>query len=46
MFIIFRKFTIVCYERESRKYEFVEEKYNNWQLFVTREYKILNLLKR
>jgi len=35
---IFRKLTIVCYERErKKKKEFVGEKDNNRQLFVTRE---------
>ena len=36
---IVRKLTIVGYDRESaqKKKEFVREKDNNWQLFVTRE---------
>ena len=29
MCTIFRKLTIVCYERERKKYEFVGEKDNN-----------------
>jgi len=38
MCTIFRKLTIVCYERECAKnWEFVGEKDNNRQLFVTRE---------
>jgi len=39
MCTIFKTLAIVCYEREraKKKKEFVGEKYNNWQLFVTRE---------
>jgi len=37
MCIIYRKLTIVCYERAHKKYEFIGEKYNIWQLFVTKE---------
>ena len=39
MCTIFKKLTIVCYEWESaqKKKEFVGEKDNNWQVFVTRE---------
>jgi len=37
MCTIFRKLTIVCYERESAKKYFFGEKDNNRQLFVTRE---------
>jgi len=37
MYTIFRKLTVVCYERVCKKIEFIWEKDNNWQLFVTRE---------
>jgi len=37
MYTIFRKLTIVCYERMRKKIEFVREKDNNRQLFVTKE---------
>ena len=48
MCVIFKKSKFVCYERASvqKKKNLLKEKDNNWQLFVTRENNILNLLER
>ena len=46
MCTIFRKLTIVCYERErAKKQEFVGEKDNNYNCLLREKDNILNLLK-
>jgi len=47
MYTLFRKLTIVWYERESlqKKLKFVGEKDNNWHILLQEKDNILNLLE-